>query len=99
MAINELKGIVYDDPVTYEEREEVAGACMLGLELSMPALVDGMDDEVNLAYGAHPDRLFIVGTDGKIAYAGGPGPGGFRVDELAAKLAELLPETQVSSLQ
>jgi type I thyroxine 5'-deiodinase len=45
-------------------------------------LVDGMDDAVNRAYAAFPDRLYLVGRDGKIAFRGGPGPAGFRPDEL-----------------
>ena len=35
---------------------------------------------MNLAYGAHPDRLYLVGTSGAIAYAGGPGPREFDTD-------------------
>ena len=38
------------------------------------------------AYAAWPDRLYVVGVDGKIAYQGGPGPGGFRVNEVEAWL-------------
>ena len=37
---------------------------------------------MNKTYGAHPDRLYLVGRDGKIAYTGGRGPTGFRPDEL-----------------
>jgi len=37
---------------------------------------------VNKAYSAHPDRLYLVGKDGKIAYAGAPGPQGFNPDQL-----------------
>ncbi len=54
------------------------------------ALVDRMDDKVNKAYGAAPDRLYLVGRNGKIAYAGARGPMGFSPDELEkAIVAEL----------
>ena len=33
--------------------------------------------EVNAAYAGWPDRMYVVGTDGRIAYQGGPGPRGF----------------------
>lgn len=46
----------------------------------MPAVVDGMDDAVNRAYQGHPDRLYLVGIDGKIQYAGERGPRGFDPD-------------------
>jgi hypothetical protein len=56
----------------------------------MPAVVDKLDDAVNQAYGGWPDRLYLVGKDGKIAYAGGQGPFLFKPDELEAAIeAEL----------
>ncbi len=64
-----------------EERVEVGQACMLKLALEMPALVDEMDDAVSLAYNAMPERLYLVGEDGKIAYKGGLGPMFFQPDE------------------
>ena len=82
---------IVEDPETDDEREEVATVCMTKLALDpMPALIDGIDDAVGLAYAAWPDRLYLVGTDGRIAYAGGPGPFGFDPDELEdAILVEL----------
>jgi hypothetical protein len=74
---------IVEDPVTLAERNEVAAVCMTKLALEpMPALVDGIDDKVGSAYAAHPDRLYLVGRDGRIAYRGGPGPFGFAPDEL-----------------
>jgi len=56
----------------------------------MPAIVDKLDNRVNRAYGAQPDRLYLVGKDGKIAYAGDKGPRGFAPGELEdAIVAEL----------
>lgn len=66
-----------EDPVTEAERSAVAGTCVEGLDLPMPALVDGLDDAVGKAYGGWPDRLYLIGQDGKIAYAGARGPAGF----------------------
>jgi hypothetical protein len=33
-----------------------------------------MDDRVNNAYAAWPTRLYLVGLDGKVVYAGGMAP-------------------------
>ena len=56
----------------------------------MPVYVDDMKNNAANAYNAMPDRLFIVGTDGKIAYRGDRGPRGFKPDELEKKLIALL---------
>ncbi len=64
------------------------------IELTMPQLVDDMKDTVAQAYNAMPDRLFILGADGKIAYRGARGPRGFKVTEMEQALQKLLkPQT------
>lgn len=71
------------DPGNIEERRGVAKTCLAKLELEpIPALVDGLDDAVERAYAAWPDRLYLVGKDGRIVYRGGPGPFGFDPGEL-----------------
>ena len=74
-----------------EERREVAGQCEVALQYGIPTLVDELDDAVMTAYAASPDRLYLVGIDGRIAYAGGRGPWGFRPGELK-KAINALPE-------
>jgi hypothetical protein len=83
-----------EDPMTMLERMKAAETCMTKLALEpMPALVDGLDDAVNKAYSGWPDRLYLVGKDGKVAYHGFEGPFGFKPDELEdAILAELTAE-------
>ncbi len=39
---NEREGVVYEQPVTAGEREAVAEACALHLNLSIPTLIDEM---------------------------------------------------------
>jgi len=55
----------------------------------MPTLVDTMDDNASLAYGAWPDRIYVVGKNGKVMAAGEPGPRGFSPDALEAVLRRL----------
>ncbi len=52
------------------------------MKLGIPALVDKEDNKVNAAYAGWPDRLVVVGLDGKIAYMGHPGPQGFKPKEV-----------------
>lgn len=46
-----------------------------------PILVDLMDDHANKAYGAMPERLYII-LDNKIVYVGGYGPFYYNVKEV-----------------
>lgn len=74
---------IVEDAVELWERQATAKTCMTRLALEpIPALVDRMDDAVNQAYRAWPDRLYLIGTDGNVAYQGGPGPFGFDPDAL-----------------
>jgi len=73
--------ILYAQPRTDEERAAVAGACMLDMKLEMPLLLDEMTNEVDTAYKALPERLYLIDADGRIAYRGGPGPFQFDPDE------------------
>lgn len=48
-----------EDPITLGERQQAATTCVTKLELaSIPAVVDGTDDAINVAYHAWPDRLY-----------------------------------------
>ena len=86
-AAPNTRGPLVEDPLDDTERHEVAGSCVqnLGLDI-LPAVVDRIDDRVNTAYGAWPDRLYLVGKDGRIAFAGARGPAGFDPDALATAI-------------
>ena len=53
--------------------------------LTIPTLVDGMDNAVNKAYKAHPDRVFLVRKDGRLGVAAKRGPFGFKPALRAAR--------------
>ena len=78
---NERDGVLVRSHESMEERVEVGQTCMLKMALEMPAVVDEMDDAVARAYGAMPERLYLVGEDGRVAYKGGLGPMFFQPDE------------------
>jgi hypothetical protein len=80
VTANERDGVLIRSHASMQERVEVGESCMLKLSLELPALVDEMDDAVSSAYGAMPERLYLVGADGRIAYKGEMGPVGFDPD-------------------
>jgi Iodothyronine deiodinase len=79
-----------DEPRSDEDRREVAATCATALRLRMPMVVDAVDNAVASAYGGWPDRLYLVGRDGHIAYRSGEGPFGFKPKELGAAIEEHL---------
>jgi hypothetical protein len=87
---NRDQEILVNDPTTNEERVEVAQACALSLKIRMPVVVDEVDDQIASAYGALPDRLYLIGTNGEVAYQGEPGPWGFDPDKLNAAIEQLI---------
>ena len=80
------------DPKTIEQRRSAAGECQESLRCGVITYVDEMDDPVNKAYAAWPTRLYLIGKDGRVVYAGGPGPFGFKPDEFQTALRTLLRE-------
>ena len=87
LADNRREEIALADPTSLEERAEAADACVLRLRTRIPVLLDDVDDAVALAYGGWPDRLYLVGPDGRVAFQGERGPDGFKPEELAHAIA------------
>jgi hypothetical protein len=83
---NRRSGIAVHEPTTVDERLAVASTCAAALHVEMPAVVDELDNAVAAAYGGWPDRLYLVGADGRIAFQGGEGPFGFKPAELERAL-------------
>lgn len=79
---NRRDGVLVKQPESLAERTKVAAQMCQKLNITLPALIDNMDDRVNKSYSGWPDRLYLVGRDGRIAYKGGPGPRGFKPGEL-----------------
>jgi len=86
VTMNRDAGIRVEDPTSDAARQEVAASCAIRLEIRMPVVVDALDDRIASAYGALPDRLYLVGKGGKVAFQGGPGPFGFKPEDLEAAI-------------
>jgi iodothyronine deiodinase-like protein len=90
MPSNDQVQVAFEQPKTRAERELVAAACCVRLDVPMPLLVDGMDDPVGKAYSGMPDRLYLIDRDGRVAYKGGRGPFGFKPGEMEQAIIMLL---------
>ena len=86
VSMNRAEEILVNDPGTTDERVDVATTCALRLKIRMPVVVDDVDDAVANAYGALPDRLYLIGRDGKVAFQGDRGPFGFEPAALEAAI-------------
>jgi hypothetical protein len=82
--------VVFPQPKDDRARARVAQECRRQLGLTMPIVVDGVDDRVGILYSGMPDRLYLLDARGQVAFRGARGPFGFRPDELEQSLLLLL---------
>lgn len=90
LSSNVKDEVVHASPRSYEERTGLATSCVRNLGLEMPALIDDFSNSTERAYTAWPDRLYLVGADGRMAWKSGPGPFGFDTGALNTALSRLL---------
>ena len=76
-----------------DERAQAAEACVLRLNFRMPMLLDRLSNEVDRAYSALPERLYVIDPTGTIAWRSGPGPFGFDVDGWKRAIEEQAPKS------
>ncbi len=55
------EGVVLKQQTTLEERRQQARETVRRLDLSLPLLLDEMDNRANVAFAAWPERLVLVG--------------------------------------
>ncbi len=87
----------HDDEVERGDRGEVpeaararVEACVLGLNLAMPTLLDDVDDAVDQVYAALPERLYMIDREGVVTHQAAPGPFGFDVDAWEKAIQEVI---------
>jgi type I thyroxine 5'-deiodinase len=91
MTVNEKQGVCYTQPKTLADRVVIANDFIERFQYTMPLVVDPMENPAEDAFAAWPERLYVIGVDGRIAYRGGKGPFGFDPDELEQWLEANLP--------
>ena len=87
---NKRVGIDISQAKSFEQRVDAAAQCCGALQMTIPLIVDGIDDRVAEAYSGFPDRLYVIDRNGKVAYKGGRGPFGFIPREMEQSLHLLL---------
>jgi hypothetical protein len=86
VPVNERDSVCYAQPNNITERRAIANDFVSRFSWTVPLVVDTMDNRAEAAYAAWPERLYVIGADGKIAYKGANGPKGFAPEEVVAWL-------------
>jgi len=90
MQSNVKEGVIFQNPATVADREQVASSCVRKLHIGMPALIDSMQNQVEKDYTGWPDRLYLIDSTGRISFKSMAGPFGFEPANLAKALVKVL---------
>ena len=90
--VNEREEIHLPEAGSIKDKEDHAEMCVQRLNIQFTTLIDEMDNRVEQAYSAWPDRLYLIGRDGRVAWKGRPGSVGFVPAELAVAIEEELED-------
>lgn len=79
-----------DAPSNLPDRMKLAQKMVIKTGLSIPVLVDDMDDTFGLTYAAWPLRYYVLGANGKLLYVAEPDPVSrlFEVEDLRCWLED-----------
>ena len=86
---NDREGWSVAQPRTLAERMATARAFAERVGLTMPLVVDDVDDAVSIPYGGWPGRFYVLDGEGRVLYRSEVGPFGFRPAELEDALGSL----------
>ena len=88
MDSNTEDEVIYSQPTTFDERLEIARSFLEEMGVETTTLVDDIRNTANACYAAWPERIYIIETDGTIAYKGGMGPFYFEPEDIDRYLSE-----------
>ena len=97
MDSNEKEDVCYPQPRTLEERLVIARDFVERHAWKIPLLVDDMENKVDWVFAGWPERLYVIGADGRIAYKGETGPFGFHPEEVEIWLSQHFPRAEPAS--
>ena len=91
--------VVFHQPTTLADRRKLAETACTFWDVKFPALVDTIQPNAGDTYNAHPNRIYLIDTGGKIVYRGVRGPQGAmaRPAEVALREQLGLPEGDYAS--
>jgi len=84
------RSVVIAQHTNIKERVIAADKCMKGLKLTIPCLLDTMDNAFLKAYGGIPAGTAVIDINGKIAYWNPGAPNGCRPKNAEDALKKLL---------
>ena len=93
MQANVKNSVLFASPRSGEERASTALACVRNLGIRLPAVLDDIDNRTERAYTAWPDRMYLIGTGGRIRFKSAAGPYGFSTKALEQSLRKLTSTT------
>jgi hypothetical protein len=63
---NRKDQVLLPQPSSYEERAQLAYQCRQALLISIPTLIDDMDNAVWVQYGQAPNAAYLIDSGGKV---------------------------------
>ena len=90
------------EPKSIEQRFEVAGKLVTNKKLTLPCLVDRMDNNVARSYRAWPDRVYLIDESGRVRITSPRGPFGIkralrRIDKWLETYRQNIDPTELDS--
>jgi len=76
---------------TFAERKALAKVLVEKLEYRMPVAIDSIDNQADQVFAAWPERIYILGAEGRVLYKGDMGPFGFHPEAAEKALLALPP--------
>ena len=92
LPANVREGVLLASPRSGTERSAAAQSCVRNLGIRLPAVLDDIDNRTERAYTGWPDRLFIIDTNGRVAFKSAPGPYGFSTADLEKSLKAVIAQ-------
>jgi hypothetical protein len=90
---NAKDGVLFASAHTEGERGTTASACVRNLGIHIPAVLDSIENKTERSYTGWPDRLYLIGTNGRVEFKTAPGPYGFSTQGLQQALERVAHTT------
>ena len=82
--------VIIEQHDTLQDRMIAADKCMKGLKLTIPLLLDSMDNQFLKGYGGIPAGTTVIDIHGKVAYWNRGSPNGCKPDRAEETITRLL---------
>jgi type I thyroxine 5'-deiodinase len=91
MESNREEKLVFKQPVTFDQRRDLAKILVERLKYRMPVAIDAMDGRAEKAFAAWPERIYVLEKGGRVLFKGDMGPFGFHPEQAEKTLASMTP--------